>query len=219
MTTHTSNYFDLASRLPANTVVAFHNVGWDEYEELLLQVGESSGMRISFDNGSLQIMTTSPEHERYASFIERLVSTLSLQLRINILFFGSATIKKRGNRKGNEPDCCFYVQTATAIGNRMHLDFEVDPPPDIAVEVDLHHDSRPKFPIYAGLGLPEIWRFDGIKLTIYLLEDDHYRESATSVALPMLTSVILTDFLSRLSHDNDLEILLAFDEWLKSLSR
>ena len=219
MSLNTSSYYEIISELPANAVVTFDNVSWDEYEELLAQVGEASGLRISYDNGTLQIMTTSPEHERYASFIERLVSTLSLQLRINILFFGSPTIKKRENRKGNEPDCCFYVQTAGAIGNRMHLDFEVDPPPDIAVEVDLHHDSRPKFPIYAGLGLPEIWRFDGIKLTIYLLEDDNYRESATSAALPMLTSVILSDFLSRLSYDNDLQILLAFDEWLKTLSR
>lgn len=216
MSLNTSSYYEIISELPANAVVTFDNVSWEEYEELLAQVGEASGLRISYDNGTLQIMTTSPEHEKYAWFIGRLVSTLSLRLGINILFFGSTTIKKRKPLKGKEPDGCFYVQTAGIIGNRMHLDFEVDPPPDIAVEVDIHHDSRPKFPIYSALGIPEIWRFDGKKLTIYLLDQDRYRESETSLALPMLTGHILTDLLRRLPDEGELDVLRSFDEWLKT---
>jgi Uma2 family endonuclease len=144
-----------------------------------------------------------------------LMTAIRLRLRINIRSFGSATMRKQKRQKGNEPDACFYVQTA-AIGNRNQLDFATDPPPDIAVEVDVHHDSLKKLPIYVALGVPEVWRFDGETLTIHLLEQDHYVESATSLALPMLTSRVLTDALARLRRDGDLQALVAFDEWLQT---
>jgi Uma2 family endonuclease len=164
-------------------------------------------------------MTLSPEHENYTRFLEGLMTVIRLRLNLNIRSFGSSTMGKRKKRKGKEPDACFYGQTADLIGNRMQLDFAVDPPPDIAVEVDLHHDSLSKFPIYVGLGVPEIWRFDGYKLTIYHLQWDEYVEQETSLALPMLTGSVLTQFLLRLSAESELRTLLAFDEWLQSLQK
>ncbi|MCI0486762.1 MAG: Uma2 family endonuclease [Blastocatellia bacterium] len=201
MTTEIANYYDIVTRLPADTVVTFHGVSWQDYEDLLEQVGEAGGLRISFDSGTLTIMTLSTEHENYAWFIGRLVSAISLRLRINIRFFGSATMKKRKEGKGNEPDACFYVQTADALGNRIQLDFEEDPPPDIVVEVDVHHDSLSIRPIYVALGVPEIWRYDGQELTIHLLEEGDYVSAPESLALPFLTGQILTEFLTRLRDE------------------
>lgn len=216
MSTQTLSYYEIVSRLPEDTVITFHNIGWEEYEELLEQVGEAAGLRISFDDGTLKIMTISSEHEHYASFLDKLMGFVSVRLSINMLSFGSATIKKSKSRKGSEPDLCFYVQTADAIGNRIDIDFAIDPPPDIAVEVDIHHDSQDKFSIYAAFGVPEIWRFEGQLLTIYLLEQGRYEEAETSRALPMLTGQILTQFLARLRDAGELQALLAFDEWLQS---
>ena len=125
-------------------------------------------------------------------------------------------MRKQKRGKGNEPDACFYVQSADLIGNRIQLDFATDPPPDIAVEVDVHHASLEKLPIYVALGVPEVWRFDGETVTIHLLEQDRYTESATSRALPMLTSRILTDALVCLRRDGELQALVAFDEWLQT---
>jgi len=102
------------------------------------------------------------------------------------------------------------------IGHRIHIDFEIDPPPDIAVEIDVHHDSRDKFSIYAGLGVPEIWRFDERTLTIHVLEEDRYEEAAVSRALPMLTSQILTEALTSLPDKGEFQALVAFDEWLQA---
>jgi Uma2 family endonuclease len=212
------SYYDIVSRLPEASEVTFHHASWEEYEELLDQVGEASDLRISYDDGVLQVMTLSTEHENYARFIEKMVSTLSLRKRINIRSFGGSTMRKKKKRKGKEPDACFYVQTVAAIGNRMKLDFEVDPPPDIAVEIDLHHDSRAKFPIYVALGVPEIWRFDGYALTIHHLQEDHYVEQEASRALPLLTSHLLTEYLLRITTEGEFQTLLAFDEWLQSQS-
>ena len=214
--TQPSSYYDLVSQMPDNTVITFHGVSWEEYEELLAQVGEASGLRLSFDEGTLEVMSLSPEHENYARFLEKLLAIVSLRLRLNMRSFGSTTIRKRKRDKGKEPDACFYVQNAATIGNKLQLDFATDPPPDIAVEVDISHDSLNKFRIYAALGVPEIWRFDGYALTIYHLEENEYQPRARSRALPLLGSSRLTNYLTRLSQDGEFQTLLAFDEWLQS---
>lgn len=223
MSTQTTSYYDIVTQLPEDASVTFHDVSWDEYEELLEQVGEAPGLRVSYDNGSLHVMTISAEHEKYALFINSLIAGIRLRLRLNILAFGSATMRKRRRSKGNEPDACFYVQTAALIGNKIQLDFETDPPPDIVVEVDVHHDSRPRFRVYEALGVPEIWRYNGKAMTIYHFakeaqesEPSAYVERDTSIALPMLTAQVLTEMLDRMRKDGELSALLAFDEWLQS---
>ena len=95
MSTLTANWLEAIEKFPVDSVVTLHRVAWDEYEELLDQVGEAGGLRISYDDGTLQVMTLSPEHESYAEFISGLVHLLSVRLRINIRFFGSTTIKRR----------------------------------------------------------------------------------------------------------------------------
>jgi Uma2 family endonuclease len=164
----------------------------------------------------LTVMTISTEHENYAQFLEGLMTIIKLRRRINIRSFGSATMRQRKKSKGNEPDVCFYVQAAAALGNRMQLDFEVDPPPDIAVEIDVHHDSRSKWSIYVALGVPEVWRYDGQEMTIFVLQETQYVAVPQSQALPLLTSRILTESLAHLRDEGDLQALLAFDEWLQS---
>lgn len=164
-------------------------------------------------------MSLPPEHEKYVHFIESMVSALRLRLRINILFFGSMTMRKRKKSKGDEPDACFYVQSAGAIGARFDLDFAVDPPPDVVVEVDVHHDSTANDPIYAALGVPEIWRYDGLKATILHLQGSEYVEVETSPALPMITSAVLTEYLTRMKQEGEFAAIIAFDEWLQSLKQ
>jgi Uma2 family endonuclease len=216
MSMQTLSPYAFVSQLPAATEITFHNVSWEEYEELLEEVGEASGLRISYDEGTLNVMTLSAKHEYYERFLEKMLGCVIVRLGINIRSFGSATMRKQKKRKGNEPDLCFYVQTAGVIGNRIELDFESDPPPDVAVEIDIHHDSRKKFSIYAGLEVPELWRFNGDALTIHLLAEESYEEVDASRALPMLTAEVLTGFLAQLRDEGDFNTLIAFDVWLQS---
>lgn len=210
------NLVELIEIMPADSVLTQHGVSWDEYEELLEAVGDASGLRISYDEGTLQIMTVSFKHEKYVRTIERLVDVLSLRLRIKVLFYGSATMKKQRKKKGVEPDACFYVQNATLVGTKDEIDFNTDPPPDVVVEIDLHHESLSKFPIYAALDVPEIWRYDAESLTIYQLRDQQYVESEASLSLPVCTSAVLTEFLARTPKQDQYDIVLAFEEWLKT---
>ncbi len=216
MSTLITRWHEVIGQFPADSHITLRHIPWEEYEELLAQLGENrSGVRISFDEGTLQIMTLSPEHESYVRFFESLMTTIRLRLRINIRSFGSSTMKKRKKAKATEPDACFYIQTAGIIGNRMRLDFSTDPPPDVAVEVDVHHGSINKFPIYAALGVPEVWHYDGQHLTIHLLQQNTYVASPQSQALPMLSSLHLTELLTRLREEGEFQTILAFDEWLQ----
>ena len=219
MITETLGYYEIASNLPPSAVVTFHDVSWEEYEQLIEELGEARGLRVSYSDGTLEIMTVSSEHESYAAFINLLIGHFSFRLRTNIRFFGSATMREKKKKKGSEPDACFYVQSAPAIGNRIQIDFAVDPPPDVVVEVDIHHDSRDKFSIYAAVGVPEIWRYDGQELTIHHLREDQYVNVEWSIALPILSAGALTDFLARLPQEGESQTLIAFDEWLQSVHR
>jgi Uma2 family endonuclease len=206
---------EMIDRMSADSVLIQHGVSWNDYEEVLDSVGEASSLRICYDEGTLQVMSPSSKHELRAILIERLVDILSIRQRIKVLFYGSTTIKRQSEQKGAEPDACFYVQTADAVGTKEQIDFNTDPPPDVVVEIDIHHESISKFPIYAAFGVPELWRDDGETLTIYHLRDRQYVLADTSLALPILTSALLTEFLSRSPKEDQYNIVLAFEEWLK----
>ena len=207
---------EMIDRMPDDSIFIEHGVSWDDYEELLEAVGEARGLRISYDEGTLQVMTLSSRHERYTWLIGQLVGVLSMRRRIRVLYYGSSTMKKQRKQKGVEPDACFYVQNAQLVGTKDEIDFSTDPPPDIAVEIDLHRDSISKFSIYAGLGVPEIWRYDGDSLTIYHLQKGQYQPSEASQALPLITGTVLTEFLARTSNEDQYDILIAFEDWLKT---
>ncbi len=217
MTVQTANYAEAIEHLPAGGTLLLTSVPWEEYEELLEAVGEAKGLRISYDSGRLQIMSLSAEHEQYQFLINDLVRMVSIGLRIKVLCFGSATMKEKP--RGVEPDLEFYVQTAEALGPRTDINFSTDPPPDIVVEVDLQHQSLFKFPIYASFGVPEIWRYDGQSMLIYRLDRGEYVTTDPSPALPILSSRVLTEFLTLSKTKDQYETLLAFEEWLSLQNR
>lgn len=219
MTTQTATYTELIEQLTPEATLTLRGIGWETYEELLAAVGEAPSLRISYNDGMLQVMTLSFEHEYFSECLGDLMGVVRLVWGIKILAFGSATLKQQQKLKGAEPDACFYVTNADALGSRFRLDLDTDPPPDIVVEVDVHHESKSKFPIYAALGVPELWHYDGTVAEIYQLQAGQYSAVPMSPALPMLTSQTLTDFLARCQEENQSDAVLAFAEWLRTQPR
>ncbi|MBC7796521.1 MAG: Uma2 family endonuclease [Pyrinomonadaceae bacterium] len=209
----------LIERLPPDSTLILTDQTWENYEKLLNEIGEASGLRISFNKGNLEIMTLSTTHESYSRLIEKFIGSICITSRIDIASFGSATIKKSRVEKGSEPDACFYVQNAAAIGEKISVNFAIDPPPDVVVEIDWKHDSLYKFPIYAALNVPEIWRYDGNKMAFYKLDEEKYVEIEQSLALPMLSAQVLSDFLNRNGKESQSKILRDFEEWLKTKTK
>ncbi len=206
---------NLFQNLPEASEINFRNRTWSDYENILESVGEASGLRISFDGENIKIMTLSILHEKYVRFVERLVNNLSMRKKIKLISFGSATMKRSEKDRGSEPDCCFYVQNAELVAKMNSIDFSKDVPPDIVVEIDIHHASTSKFDIYSKLEVPEFWLFDGKRMIIYVLDGGSYRATKNSVGLSILTDEILTDFLNRLEDKDQFDVLMEFEEWLE----
>ncbi len=176
MSIRTADYIDAIEHLPDGATLVMRQFSWDDYERLLEELRNRPHLRVSYDSGNLEIMSPLPEHEKYAAFIDDLVRFVSEALDQNLEKLGRTTWKKRSVAKGVEPDTCFYVKNAVHIIGKRKIDLESDPPPDIAVEIDITNESSSKFPIYAALSVPEIWRYDGQKMQFFRLVRGAYRE-------------------------------------------
>jgi Uma2 family endonuclease len=124
------------------------------------------------------------------------VEVIAEEMNINVRGLGSTTFRREDLQRGFEPDACFYVQSATRIRGKTELDLTIDPPPDVVIEVDLTNPSLPKFPIFAQLGVPEVWRYDGRQWEIFRLIGQEYVEQVRSTAFLALTAEVLTNMLA-----------------------
>jgi Uma2 family endonuclease len=195
MGTRNCEYLEAIHHLPAGAVLVFHDVRWDRYENLMEEIVHRPGLRISYDEGRLEVVSPLPEHEKHKEFLSHLARLLSDEFGTELESFGSTTWRRRKLRKGIEADACFYVANAHQIIGKRTIDLESDPPPDIVIEIDVKSPSLPKLPIYAALQVPEIWLYDGKRLLIYALAGDTYEETASSRFFPGLTSLLIGESL------------------------
>ena len=215
MSTRTADYLDAIEHLPDGATLVLHQVDWDEYEHLLEDLSDRPHLRVSYDCGKLEIMSPLPEHEKYARFIDSLVRVFSEELDLKLESYGGATWKRRKLAKGAEPDACFYVASADRVIGKRKIDLESDPPPDIVVEIDITNESLSKFPIYAALSVPEIWRYDGTKVQFYELGAGGYREIPESRSLARLTPAMLADALEQSKTEGQTVALRVFRQRLQ----
>jgi Uma2 family endonuclease len=173
---------------PAERIVVLDHISWETYERLLAEQGEINGKRFTYDQGMLEIMVLSTRHERLNRTLALLVELAAEASGLDLERFGSATFQRADLLKGFEPDSCFYIQHAEAVRGREQIDLMVDPPPDLLIEIDITSPSLNRFPIFAAVGVPEVWRYDGERLTFYRLVDAVYHPAMHSVALPLLSS-------------------------------
>jgi Uma2 family endonuclease len=162
-------------------------VGWEGYEAMLAMVGDRSSIRVTYDRGDLELMSPSSEHDLFKSLIARLIETLTLELDLPCEALGSTTWRREPRDKGLEADECYYLANAPRVAGKKTIDLANDPPPDLAIEVEISRSALDRMGIYAGLGVPEVWRFDGEALRIEQLQADRtYAEVDRSPGLPML---------------------------------
>ncbi len=166
--------------------VVLHNISWQQFENLLADLGESRAARVAYDDGTLEIMTPLPEHEYYKEVIGDAIKEIAEVLDQDYESLGSTTWKREIKKAGVEPDNCFYFQNEPRIRGKLEFDLSQDPPPDLALEIDVTSKSLSRFSIYARLGVPEIWCYDSGELKIYQLQNEGYIEVETSSVFPTL---------------------------------
>ncbi|MBM4256705.1 MAG: Uma2 family endonuclease [Deltaproteobacteria bacterium] len=195
--------------------VILRGISWQTYESLLADLAECSGPRLTFDHGVLEIMSPTFEHDEYNRILALLVEVVAEEMHISVRNFGSATFKRLDLVKGFEPDSCFYIQSVSRIRGKRKVELPQDPPPDLLIEIDVTSSSLGRFPIFAQVGAPEVWRYDGSQVQILLLANGQYQIVERSTALPLLTATMLTEFLEAGIELDRLEWLGRLRSWVR----
>lgn len=196
-------------------MILLENVSWELYESLLREV-EGQHVRITYDQGRMVLMSPLPIHDKVKKLAGRLIELATLERDIPISSFGSTTWKRQDLAKGLEPDECYYIQNEPKVHGRTDIDLKRDPPPDVAVEVDITHHPLDRPSIYAALGVPELWRYDGEHFTfVRRTEGGTYEPIATSDALPFMTPEVVERFVALAIADEN-GGMRAFRDWLRA---
>lgn len=205
----------LLQSTPAEQRTVLYDVSWDTFESLLKDTGENRGSRFAYDCGTLEIMTPLFEHENPKGNFSNFIVALAEELDIELRSAGSTTLKRKIIKKGIEPDTCYYIQNEPAIRGKETLNLETDPPPDLAIEIDITSSSVNKLNIYAALGVFELWRYDGEVLQFYQLLEGDYIEINFSVAFPVISVSDMTRFIQQSKNMGEIALLKSFRAWVR----
>ncbi|MEH2352421.1 Uma2 family endonuclease [Nostoc sp.] len=192
-----------------------HNISWETFEALLRDTGEDRGSRFAYDCGVLEIMTPLFEHENPKSNFGNFIIALAEELGIEVRSAGSTTLKRKISKRGIEPDTCYYIQNELAIRGKQTLDLENDPPPDLAIEIDITSSSVNKLGIYSALGVTELWRYDGQNLKFYQLIEGQYVECKFSIAFPIVSVSEISIFVEQSKSMGEITLLKSFRAWVR----
>lgn len=204
------------SRLRRRGVV-FDGISWRDYERIG-RVFRDRPVRVNYDRGRLEILTLSAKHESFKHLLGQLIVLLALECGVSFRGFGSMTFKRRLKRRGLEPDECYWIQNESAVRETDRIDLETMPPPDLVLEIEISRAALPRLSIYADLGVPEVWRFDGEKLSVLQLDGNRYVEQTRSRAFPFLDPSCLVDFWNR-RHQGEAVVLREFQAWVRNQIR
>jgi Uma2 family endonuclease len=208
-----ADFNEAAELLPNGASLVIQDLQWDDYEAVL-EALQHRHLRISYDCGRLEVMSPLPEHAICVFLIDRMASFYCEGFDIALEGYGNTTWKRQSLGKGVEPDACYYVKNAARVIGKRKFDLEVDPPPDIVVEIGITNSSLGKFPIYAAMGVPEIWRYDRRTIHFHELVSGSYTEITSSRFLPGLTGPIMAETIKASAEFGQTEALKNFRKHL-----
>jgi Uma2 family endonuclease len=195
--------------------IELSGISWNTYQSLLQDLSSSRRLKLTYYRGNLEIVTPDPEHEIYKETLGRFVETLAEELEINIYPLGSTTLK-RLQQSGAEPDKCFYIKNRQFVQGKKRIDLEKVPPPDLIVEIDITSSSATRMIIYAEMGVPELWCYDGKVFRIYIRESEQYAITENSLVFPNISLQEIEGFLKQIETTEYLDLIREFRAWVKT---
>jgi Uma2 family endonuclease len=167
---------------------------WEDYCQLRDSRGDGSIPRLKYHPGEILLMSPLPRHGREANILADIVKVLLESQDRNYEAFTPITMDLP-EVSGIEPDYCFYIDNWQAVVGKDRIDWQLDPPPDLVIEIDVtSYTSELDFLPY---NVPEVWLFKNDRLTIYQLADGQYRVSENS------------RYFSELSLQNTIDLCMA----------
>ena len=211
-----------SSPSPRSQRFLIRNINWAAYRQINDALGEHHHYRLSYNGKDLELMTKSYGHGFYGRFFVHLIQILTEALGLPLSCAGDMTCDREDVERGIEPDECFYIENEPRVRGKEKLDLTVDPPPDLALEIDLTTDWRRRMGIYAAIRIPEVWCYEGRTETVtirVLQADGRYAVVERSRCLPLVSAADLTMFVQRRKSEEENSLLKAFREWVREQLR
>ena len=193
-----------------------NDVSWEQYETLLETLSDHR-MWHTYDQGTLEMMSSSPRHERIKIIIARLIEMLTLEFDISIKSVGSTTLRRAASSRGLEPHESYFIAHEALMRGKRDYDLDRDPPPDLVVEVDIQSAVIDRMPVFAALGVPEIWRHDGeSNLSFHRLTRGEYESIERSEAFPFLAPDDVSRFVDQRQELDENSLVRSFLNWVRA---
>jgi Uma2 family endonuclease len=181
--------------LRSDAPIVLQHVSWTTYESLLNDYSDQSGTRLTYDRGLLEIMSPLKLHEQTHYILSEIVSALAFAWDIDHIGLESTTFKREDLERGFEPDACFYLRDVARIAPLPQINLTAgDPPPDLVIEVDFTSPSLDKMPLFAAVGIPEVWRWSNGVTRFFTLVEAAYQEREMSEVLAPLTTELVNQW-------------------------
>jgi Uma2 family endonuclease len=195
-----TNVSTLPTSPPNEPHVVLQNITWQGYRDILNALPPTRAARLTYDNGTLEITVPSEIHEFNGQLISLFIRILVVEMGLKLKTMGSTTLERADLHRGVEPDNAYYIHNQGRVAGRQ-VDLAVDPPPDLVVEVDITNTDIDKNRLYASMGIPELWRFDGKAWRIFQLKNDAYIELSQSPTFSLIEKEDLYRFLEAAQID------------------
>jgi Uma2 family endonuclease len=193
--------------------VALHHLTWHTYQQILQALPQARAAHLTYDRGTLEISMPLEDHEQASELIGLFIRILIVEMGLKLKSMRSTTLDREDLNRGAEPDNAYYIQNQSKVAGRK-VDLKQDPPPDLVVEVDITHTDIDKNWLYASMGVPEFWRFNGQELQILYLVEGSYIEVEHSPTFPWVEKTDLYRFLEQAQQD-EVEAELTFRDWVR----
>jgi Uma2 family endonuclease len=207
-------YLEAPPPLMGENRMVFRSLDWAAFQQIRQLLAERTHARFTYDTGTLEITMPLEGHERLSRLIELFIRILVVELGLKMKSMGSTTLGRADLLKSAEPDNGYYLQNYALVADH-EVDLAVDPPPDLVVEVDITHTDIQKNDLYASLGVPEFWRFNGRQWTILRLVEGRYKECDFSPTFPLVTKPDLYRFLTTAIAD-EVTAEIDFRQWVRA---
>ncbi|NER95596.1 MAG: Uma2 family endonuclease [Symploca sp. SIO1B1] len=200
---------------PAEQRILLEGISWQTFKTMLADMGSDRVTRLAYDSGKVEIMTPLMPHENSNRLIEVFVGVLCEELGLEIKRTGSLTLTRNDLEFGGEPDSSYYIQNESLVRDKEHIDLEFDPPPDLVLEVEYSRSKIDKLSLYAAMGIPEFWCYNGTKLRIYKLESGQYQESNSSFAFASVPVKEIPKFIQESRKVGEITSTRNFRNWVR----
>lgn len=193
------------------------SLNWQGYQVIRQTLSPDRNTRLTYSQGILEITMPLEIHEFSAWLIGRFIYILVMELGMDMKTMGSTTLDRATLDRSAEPDAAYYIQNQPLVAGR-DVDIGQDPPPDLVVEIDITHTDIDKLRLYAAMGVPEFWRYDGETWRIYCLRESAYVEVEMSPTFTTVPKAKLYEFLAA-ARLSEIKADQALREWIRSSLR